>query len=65
MSCQGCGRNDGHPKYCPNYVDPWYESEEFYNLMQVYCHTPIYNQKQVVKAFEDVKQYIAQHIHKY
>lgn len=34
------------------------ESQEFYDLMQVYRHTPILYQKSTTKAFEDVKKYI-------
>jgi hypothetical protein len=32
------------------------ESEEFYNLMNQYRHTPINQQQMVVEAFEKVKQ---------
>lgn len=34
------------------------DSEEFYNLMQVYRHTPIGDQEAAVKAFEDVKTFV-------
>ena len=40
------------------------ESEEFYNLMQNYRHTPLVNQKMVVDAYEKVKKYIAEWVKK-
>jgi|ERR1700722_860853 len=40
---------------------PWFQSEEFYNLMQAYRTAPLFPQKNVVDAFEKVKSFILQH----
>ena len=34
------------------------ECEEFYNLMQIYRHSPITKQEETVVAYENVKEYI-------
>lgn len=34
------------------------DSQQFYEMMQVYRHTPIFNQKGVTEAFEAVKNFI-------
>jgi len=33
-------------------------SEEFYNLMQIYRNAPVEYQDAVIQSFEDVKKYI-------
>ena len=38
--------------------DDLLEKEEFYNLMQLYRHCPIMEQKETIKRFEDVKNFI-------
>lgn len=43
---------------CVDYLD----SEEFYNLMQDYRHTPIQDQYGIVKAFEAVKNGIRKNL---
>jgi len=32
--------------------------QEFYELLQLYRHLPITNQKEVIRAFEDIKRFI-------
>jgi len=34
------------------------DEEEFYNLMQKYRHTPITNQEETVKSYEEVKTWL-------
>ena len=34
------------------------ESQDFYNLMQRYRHTPMTNQEEVVNSFEEIKTWI-------
>jgi hypothetical protein len=63
MVCKGCGRQQGHPVYCPYYEgQDCLDSHEFYNLMQAYRHAECVDQIQVKAAYEAVKQYIRQHI---
>ena len=40
------------------------ESEDFYNLMQIYRFVPLTNQKWLIEAYTDVKTYIANFINK-
>ncbi len=44
-----------------NDMNDWPECEEFYNLMQAYRHTPFEHQKEVVAAYEAVKDWIRKH----
>ncbi len=41
-----------------NDMNDWPECEEFYNLMQAYRHIPFEHQKEVVAAYEAVKDWI-------
>ena len=34
------------------------DGEDFYNLMQIYRHSPLMPQEYVIKAFENVKTWI-------
>ena len=42
-------------------VEDWLESQDFYELMQAYRHTPVIYQSRTVSAFEDVKAAIRAH----
>jgi len=37
------------------------DSQEFYELLQMYRHCPVANQDMVCAFFEDVKDFIAKH----
>ena len=39
-------------------IKEYLDSKEFYELMQMYRHTPVSYPAMVVQAFEDVKSYI-------
>ena len=39
-------------------IQEYLDSKEFFDLMQIYRHTPVSQQADVIRAFEDVKSYI-------
>ena len=39
-------------------IQEYLDSEEFYNLMQMYRHTPVSQPADVIEAYENVKSYI-------
>jgi hypothetical protein len=43
----------------------WPECEDFYNLMQVYRHTPLWDVRAVKEAYEKVKEWLRGHPNSY
>ena len=39
-------------------IHEYLDSEEFFNLMQIYRHTPVRYPAEVIEAFENVKSFI-------